>query len=106
MVLLLDFGMRIKIAEIRKRLGMSQAELADAVGISRAYMSQIESGARNMTVRRQQMIAKHLGVEPASLVDFSGATEADKDAIIQIFEAADDDQRALILRLARSVLDR
>ena len=52
-----------KVAEFRKERGMSQEELAEKAGISRPYLSQIET-QRQQTVSNSVMfkIAAALGV--------------------------------------------
>lgn len=52
-----------KVAEFRKERGMSQEELAEKAGISRPYLSQIET-QRQQTVSNSVMfkIASALGV--------------------------------------------
>lgn len=52
-----------KIKEARKKMNMSQQELADKVGISRYCMSRIECGDDlNFTARTAVGIAKVLGL--------------------------------------------
>jgi DNA-binding XRE family transcriptional regulator len=46
----------------RRRRGLTQAALAKAVGVSQAYMAQIESGKRNADIRVYQRLASRLGV--------------------------------------------
>lgn len=96
--------MRLKITELRKKVGMTQAELARRVGIAGPTMHQIERGIRNMTVERQKKIADALGVPPIELVDFSGSDE-DRDAILQAYDLATPAERATILSLAHAILD-
>lgn len=60
-------GERIK--DCRSKIGMTQQELADAVGISRNSMSRIETSAvPNMTVYTAMRIAKALGISMDFLV--------------------------------------
>jgi len=57
-----QFGDRVRAA--RKAQEMKQAELADKVGISRTYLSQIEQGqARNLSLRLAQGLSEKLGIE-------------------------------------------
>ena len=57
------FGQRVR--EQRLAQGKKQEELADKVGISRTYLSQIEQGrARNLSLRVTQTLCKELGLEP------------------------------------------
>ena len=57
-----QFGDRVRAA--RKAQEMKQAELADKIGISRTYLSQIEQGrARNLSLRLAQGLSEKLGIE-------------------------------------------
>ncbi len=51
------------ITIFRERRSMTQAELAEAVGSSPAYISQLETGARNAGKKLHRAIAGVLGVE-------------------------------------------
>jgi ribosome-binding protein aMBF1 (putative translation factor) len=46
----------------REHRGLSQAQLAGAAGISKAYLSQIENGARRGSVRALSALARALDV--------------------------------------------
>jgi len=68
---LLRFGARIR-AE-RERLGISQEELADRVGLHRTYVGGIERGERNVGLLNVIRLAHALGVVPSILFkDFNG----------------------------------
>ena len=53
----------------RKRLGMTQEQLAHEAEMERSYVSDLERGTRNPSVRALGRLAKALGVEPHSLLD-------------------------------------
>ncbi|HEY9716641.1 MAG TPA: helix-turn-helix transcriptional regulator [Trichormus sp.] len=55
------------IHERRVHLGMSQQELADLAGVHRTYVSDIERGARNLTVTTVSRIAYGLDITPSRL---------------------------------------
>lgn len=97
--------MRIKISEIRKAKGVTQAELARMVGISSPYLHQLEKGLRKITMERQKEIADALGVDPQDLVDFS-STEEEVERIMEAFDRASTSDRAMILSWAQAILDR
>lgn len=40
-----------ELAEARHRLGMTQAQLADALGLARLFISQMETGVREVSDR-------------------------------------------------------
>lgn len=60
-------GLRIK--ELRGLKGMTQEDLAEAVGVFRTYMSRIETGAGNPTFSVLLALAKALGVAIGELLD-------------------------------------
>ena len=59
----------INLKRLRNATGRSQEDFADHAGINRTYISDLERGARNPTVRVVDKLAKALGVMPGSLLD-------------------------------------
>lgn len=60
------FGQAVK--KHRARLKLSQEALAHLAGIHRTYLSDVERGARNVSLRNVAKIAAALGVSPSSLM--------------------------------------
>ncbi|MCG3206386.1 MAG: hypothetical protein KCHDKBKB_03122 [Elusimicrobia bacterium] len=58
-------GERIK--ELRKKLGMTQEDLAFKVGVDRSYMGFVERGEKNPTVATISKISKSLKVSLSEL---------------------------------------
>ena len=56
------------IRSFRKKAGLSQIDLAVAVGIDRAYLSEIENGHRNFTIMLLQNLATALSVSLEDLL--------------------------------------
>jgi transcriptional regulator with XRE-family HTH domain len=56
-----------RIAELRRRAGLTQAELAEAMSVSIKYEQRIENGDENLTLRSLARIAIVLDVRPAAL---------------------------------------
>lgn len=52
----------------RKLKGMTQEQLAHEVGMERGYISDLERGQRNPTVRALGRLAAALGAEPDALL--------------------------------------
>ena len=52
----------------RQSLGMSQEQLALEAGMKRSYVSELERGLRNPTVRALGRLADALGVCPSALL--------------------------------------
>jgi transcriptional regulator with XRE-family HTH domain len=60
-----QFGTNVR--RWRKKCGLSQEELADRAGLHPTYVSGIETGYRNPTVKIVGRIAEALEIEPADL---------------------------------------
>lgn len=55
--------------QARKAAGLSQEAFADMAGLARSYMSDVERGARNPTLRVVETIADALNTPPGRLLD-------------------------------------
>ena len=51
----------------REALGISQEAFGDRIGVNRAYYGDLERGARNVTVRNLERVARGLDTTLASL---------------------------------------
>lgn len=54
---------------LREAKGLSQEQFAFEAGVHRTYVSDIERGARNPTIRIVSRLAEPLGVTPGKLLD-------------------------------------
>jgi transcriptional regulator with XRE-family HTH domain len=56
-----------ELRETRRALGMTQAEVAERLGVSASYISAVEAGKRNLTLAQLANIANamRLGIEVA-----------------------------------------
>lgn len=63
------FGKRLR--ELRLDKGFSQEEFAQACGLHRTYIGQIERAEKNITLRSMEKIADTLGLELKELLDFN-----------------------------------
>lgn len=59
-----DASIGTAIRRERYRVGMTQQELADAVGMSRSYLAQMERGRKGIYVAWLLMIAEALDADP------------------------------------------
>ncbi len=64
---LLWFGQRIK--ELRRLKNMSQEDLAYRAGLDRTYISSIERGKRNVSLKNIIKVADALGVKPSTILE-------------------------------------
>ena len=58
-----------KLRKLRKQKGLSQEDLAFKSGLHRTYISDIERGSRNLSLKNIEKIAKALGMSPKSLLE-------------------------------------
>lgn len=56
------------IRRLRKARGLTQEQLAEEAGMAMRYLSGVERGEENPTLRFLVMIADALGVQPAELL--------------------------------------
>lgn len=63
----------LNIAFYRKACGMTQLEFAEALGISRTHISNIEAAKMRTSISLELLfdMCEVLGVSPADLLDFS-----------------------------------
>jgi transcriptional regulator with XRE-family HTH domain len=61
------FGANVK--RLRKEAGYTQEALADRAGLARSYMSDVEVGRRNLSLKVIEKIAVALNVAPGRLLD-------------------------------------
>ncbi|MCA1930286.1 MULTISPECIES: helix-turn-helix transcriptional regulator [unclassified Rheinheimera] len=69
---LLLFGLRVR--ELRSEKGISQEELAALTELDRTYISGIERGKRNLSLKNILKIASALNVTASQLLDIEGLT--------------------------------
>lgn len=57
-----------RLRAVRKEAGRTQHQVAVAVGLTRTYLSEIETGRKNITVHTLCALAQHFGIDPADLL--------------------------------------
>jgi transcriptional regulator with XRE-family HTH domain len=67
---------RQAVAELREQQGMSQADLAERIGVADSYISLLESGTREPSAATALKIANTLGVEFAVIAVTKGVQAA------------------------------
>ncbi len=98
-------GRRIK--QLRKRQGLTQDRLGEAVGISSKYLSSIERGRENPTLDTLLGLAEQLQVKPYELFLFSAETTSTKvlrKEIDRLLAEADDERLHAVLRVLEAAL--
>src|SRR6516162_9442298 len=67
----------------RKRLGISQEELAGRAGLHRTYVADIERGARNLSLANIEKLAKALGTTIPALFTESPSNRAAEVLLVE-----------------------
>lgn len=70
-------GERIKKA--RKNAGMTQKELADALGVDESYISQYETGRRSPKLQTMHKLAEALKLSSPALLMFDPITDEENE---------------------------
>ena len=63
-----NFGLKFKLARLKK--GITQAELAELINSHERYISDIECGKRNITIKTINKFAQALEVKLSELFEF------------------------------------
>ncbi len=61
------FGQRVR--KLRQERGWTQEDMADRLGLDRAYISHLERGTKNVCLPTMQVLAQGLGVTLAKLLE-------------------------------------
>ena len=90
---------RNRIAEIREAKGLKVKELAAKAGFSAPYVSQMELGIRNISLKNLEKLAAALECQPEDLLPVSGGTSSD---VLNLWAAIPPDRRHLALQVLQS----
>ena len=105
MNLLLSMGKRIQ--SIRERKDLTQEQLEEKTGVNTKYISAIERGQKNVTIKTLEKLAKGLDVELYQLFLISeevGSERAVKKVLEALIEEADIKTLNLCLDFLRKAL--
>lgn len=95
-----------RIREARRARGMTQGDLAAAVGVSRSAVAQWETGRAGQLRGNLSRIAAALGVSAAHLMDGGApdggpaAEDATELALLRLYRACTEEDRAWLLQTA------
>ena len=98
-------AMDLRVREIRKAKGLPIEQLADAVGMSTSYLSEIETGKKTVNARRIEALAKALGCRPTDLLT-DRKLSAEIQAHVDLLTRMSDQDRRDVIEYARFRGDR
>lgn len=102
-----------KLKELRTELKITQKELAEKLGVSRAQVANIEQGIRVITPRMERDLISHLNVNPEWLKSGIEPIFADKysdfdldeneQEFVELYESLDKDSKKLIIETMKRI---
>ncbi len=105
-----------RIRSERERLGMTQAQLAAEIGVSRSAVAQWETGRSGQVGGNLARVAEALGMEVGSLllgrVSDPGSRHlaenltGNERALVELYRALQGDDQGLLLRFAHRLLSK
>lgn len=95
--------MKLRIKEYRTARGLTVEALADRVGASKSYVSELESGRKQINARMLERFAAALGVTVHDLIGEAG-TSAEIEYHIAIMKRLSPQDRLAVQRHALSLL--
>lgn len=101
----LALGKRIR--EERKKLNLTQEQLAEKINVSTTYMGFVERGERSITLGKLTLLANALGVSVDYLLSDTVVTNhSAKEAIwLQLLSSATEEEQDLIIEMAKLILN-
>lgn len=92
--------MKLRVKELRQNRGWTVQQLADAVGLSKSYVNDLENGKRRANSYRLEKFAAVFDVSLYDLID-DGSLSQDQRKLLVDFEAMTAENRAILLETAR-----
>ena len=102
-----QLGQRVRL--LRRQRGLTQAQLAERVGVSDNFIGMIERGRGHPTLETINGVARALEIELHDLFqgqERPGSTEEVVEELNRLLQGRPVDQAELILTIARAVLRR
>lgn len=94
-------AMRLRLKELRKKKGWTVQQLADAVGLSKSYVSDLENGKRRANSYRLEKFANAFGVNVYELLDDGSMSDEERTLLLD-FGSMSQQSREIILSTARA----
>lgn len=97
-------GKRIRFE--RKKLNLTQEQLAELINVSTTYIGLVERGERSLTLSKLVQVANSLGVSVDYLLtdSISENTSSQEKLLLQLFASATDEEKKLILEMAKLII--
>ena len=94
--------MKLRIRELRKARKLTVEQLADMVGLSKSYVSEIENGKKQANQNRIEKFANALNVPVYDLLD-EETLSLEMRELLNNYSNMSDSERETLLTVARSI---
>lgn len=88
--------MKLRIREERNKRGLTLQEVAERIGTTKGYLSEMERGARNVNSKWLGKISEALGCAPFELIDDESIPEDIFGHVRDLLELSDGDRSSVI----------
>ncbi len=89
---------------LRKKRGLTQRQIADAVGVEPDHISKLENGDRKLSPEWLERLSKVLGCTKAELLGEAPAMTPQDKALIDLYNALPPEHQETILKLAKDMV--
>ena len=89
---------------LRKKRGLTQRQIADAVGVEPDHISKLENGDRKLSPEWLERLSKVLGCTKAELLGEAPALTPQDMALINLYNALPPEHQETILKLAKDMV--
>lgn len=97
-------GARIRRARVAK--GLTQVDLAAAIGVSRAHLTNVEGGNGGLALDKLSILARETGTTVAWLIGEAMPADGERAELLAAYDAMNKEQRQALLAMAQVVARR
>lgn len=99
-----SLGNRIRTE--RKRLNLTQEQLAECIGVSSTYVGLIERGERSVTLDNLILIANtlHVSIDYLLMDSVEVSSDSNFSLMKKLWQQATPSEQALLIEIAKSIL--
>lgn len=92
-----------RIREVRNAKDLTQVELAAAIGVSRAHLTNVEGGNGGLALDKLSLLATETGTTVAWLIGEAGPADESEVALLAAFRPLDQRDREAAVRIVQSL---
>ncbi|EGL18559.1 MULTISPECIES: helix-turn-helix transcriptional regulator [unclassified Paenibacillus] len=99
-----EIGQAIRVA--RLNAGLTQEDLAEASGKERGYISDVERGGKNVTIRTLDDIAEALSMDALDMIQLYRSQDETIAAVVALLDGESVEERKRLLEILKLICGR